>query len=46
MLATAPSGLYNVTDSYMQIQNIFGAPASNCDEDDTLCNNKNGGNNG
>lgn len=46
MLATAPSGLYNVTDSYMQIQNIFGAPASDCTEDDTLCNNRNGGNNG
>ena len=46
MLAVAPSGRYNVTDSYIQVQDIFGAPATDCSSSDTLCNNGNGGNNG
>jgi len=46
MLAVGPTGRYNVTDSYVQIQSIFGAPATDCAADDTACNNANGGNNG
>lgn len=47
MLAIGPTGRYNVTDSYVQIQNIFGAPATDCDINDAACNsNSNGGNNG
>ncbi len=46
MVAVGPSGRYNVTDSYVQIQNIFGAPASDCAEGDTACKNAEGGNNG
>lgn len=46
MLAVAPNGRYNVTDSYVQIQNIFGAPAIDCAANDSLCNNENGGNDG
>ena len=45
-LAVAPAGRYNVTDSYVQIQNIFSAPAADCAADDVYCNNANGGNNG
>lgn len=46
MLAIAPSGRHNVTDSYVQIQAMFGERASDCEEDDAACNNntKNGGN--
>ena len=46
MLAVAPSDRRNVTDSYIQIQNIFGAPASDCAANDAQCNNGNGENNG
>ncbi len=42
MLAVAPSGRYNVTDSYVQIQTMFGARATDCEEGDTACN-SNGG---
>lgn len=44
MLAVGPSGRYNVTDSYVQIQNIFGAPATDCLEGDTACANTKGDN--
>lgn len=44
MLAVAPSGRYNVTDSYVQIQNMFSERAADCDSVDTACNNTNGGN--
>jgi hypothetical protein len=46
MLAVAPSDRRNVTDSYIQIQNIFGAPASDCAANDAQCNNGNGENDG
>ncbi len=38
VLAIAPSGRRNVTDSYVQIQSIFGKRASDCDQSDTACN--------
>ena len=55
LLALAPSGHHNVTDSYVQIQTMFGERAADCAADDTACNtntntdanndtNKNGGN--
>lgn len=37
MLAIAPSGRHNVTDSYVQIQAMFGERAADCSEDDTAC---------
>ena len=43
LLAVAPSGRYNVTDSYVQIQNMFSERAADCDPNDTACNNTNGG---
>ena len=49
MLALAPSGYHNVTDSYVQIQAMFGQRASDCEAGDNACqtnsNNSNGGNN-
>ena len=47
MLAFAPTGRYNVTDSYVQVQAMFGERAADCSEGDTACNsntNLNGGN--
>jgi len=48
ILAIAPSGRHNVTDSYVQIQAMFGERASDCTEGDTDCQsnttNENGGN--
>ena len=48
VLAIAPSGRRNVTDSYVQIQSMFGERARDCTEDDTACstntNNVNGEN--
>lgn len=41
MLAIAPSGRRNVTDSYVQVQSIFGERARDCSEDDTACNSGN-----
>lgn len=38
MLALAPSGRHNVTDSYVQIQTMFGKRASDCKENDASCN--------
>ena len=37
MLALSPSGRYNVTDSYSQIQSIFAERAADCEKDDTVC---------
>ncbi len=42
MLALAPSGRRNVTDSYVQIQAMFGERAADCEEGDTACNTTNG----
>ncbi len=39
MMAVAPSGRFNVTDSYMQIQSLFVPPAEACDFDDLECRN-------
>ena len=48
VLAIAPSGRRNVTDSYVQIQAMFGERARDCAEGDTTCatatNNVNGEN--
>ena len=46
MLAIAPSGQRNVTDSYVQIQYMFGQRANDCVEGDTACSTAktNGGN--
>lgn len=46
VMAIGPTGRYNVTDSYVQIQNMFGERAADCAEGDTACfeANKNGGN--
>ena len=38
MIALAPSGRRNVTDSYLQIQAMFGERARDCAEGDTACN--------
>ncbi len=46
MLAIGPTGRHNVTDSYVQIQDMFEQRASDCLESDAACNNTNGGNNG
>ena len=37
MLAIPPSGRRNVTDSYVQVQAMFGERARDCDKDDTAC---------
>ena len=37
MLAIAPSGRHNVTDSYVQVQAMFGERAADCAEGDTAC---------
>ena len=37
VLAIGPEGRYNVTDSYTQVQAMFGARAKDCDEGDTAC---------
>ena len=39
MLALAPSGRHNVTDSFVQIQAMFGERAADCAEDDEDCKN-------
>lgn len=41
MIAIPPSGHHNVTDSYVQIQTMFGARAADCAEGDTACKDKN-----
>ena len=45
MISLGPSTRYNVTDSYVQVQNMFGRRASDCAANDTSCNTVNGGNN-
>ncbi|MBR2709797.1 hypothetical protein IKE72_01820 [Candidatus Saccharibacteria bacterium] len=37
LISIAPSGHHNVTDSYVQIQNMFGERATDCAADDTAC---------
>lgn len=37
MLALAPASRRNVTDSYVQIQSMFGERAADCEEGDTAC---------
>ena len=39
MLALPPSGRFNVTDSYVQVQAMFGKRAVDCAEGDTSCSN-------
>ena len=39
LLAIAPTGRQNVTDSYTQIDSIFGKPASDCLAGDASCDN-------
>lgn len=39
VIAIAPSGHLNVTDSYMQVQAMFGQRAADCPEGDTACSN-------
>ena len=49
LLALAPSDHRNVTDSYVQVQSMFGQRASDCAEGDTACKTNqtnSGGNNG
>ncbi len=41
MLALAPSGRRNVTDSYVQVQAMFGKRAKDCDKNDTACQESN-----
>ena len=36
-IALAPSGHHNVTDSYVQIQSMFGERATDCAENDADC---------
>lgn len=38
MIALPPSGHHNVTDSYVQVQAMFGKRAADCSENDTACN--------
>ena len=45
-MAIPPSGRRNVTDSYVQIQAMFGERAADCEEGDTDCNNANSGTSG
>lgn len=45
MLAIPPSGRYNVTDSYVQIQNMFTERATDCEEGDIECKTTTEGNN-
>lgn len=39
VLSIAPSGRHNVTDSFVQIQNMFAERAADCAPGDTACNN-------
>lgn len=43
MLTVPPSGRINVTDSYVQVQNMFGERAEDCAEDDETCKVTNNG---
>ncbi|MDO4611284.1 MAG: hypothetical protein Q4B34_00230 [Candidatus Saccharibacteria bacterium] len=48
LLSLSPTGRHNVTDSYLQLQDMFAERAEDCAEGDTTCNNNanTGGNNG
>ena len=49
MIVLGPSSRFNVTDSFVQIQNMFAERAKDCAIDDTACNdeaNRRGGENG
>ena len=39
VLAIAPSGRHNVTDSYVQVQAMFSERAADCEDGDTTCKN-------
>ena len=41
MLALAPAGRRNVTDSFVQVQAVFGKRAEDCAKDDTACTSTN-----
>lgn len=43
LISVAPSGTHNVTDSYVQVQNMFSERATDCDASDTSCNSANEG---
>ena len=43
MMAIAPSGRHNVTDSYVQVQKMFSERAQDCKEGDTACSASNKG---
>lgn len=45
LISLGPSTRYNVTDSYVQVQHMFGRRANDCDVSDITCNTTNGGNN-
>ncbi len=45
VLSIAPSGRHNVTDSFVQIQNMFAERAADCAPGDTACNNATTGGN-
>lgn len=45
VLAIAPSGRHNVTDSFVQIQSMFAERAADCLPGDTVCNNTSTGGN-
>lgn len=38
MMAIAPTGRRNVTDSYVQVQAMFGERAADCEDGDAVCN--------
>lgn len=39
LLSLSPTGRHNVTDSYLQLQDMFAERAEDCAEGDTTCNN-------
>ena len=45
LLSLGPATRYNVTDSYVQVQNMFKQKARDCEPTDTTCNTSNKGNN-
>ena len=46
MLAVSPKSRRNVTDSYVQIQEMFGARAKDCAKDDEACKSNSNNNEG
>ncbi len=45
LISLGPSTRYNVTDSYVQVQNMFNKRANDCAENDITCKNANKGDN-